>query len=70
MYYVDTAVLKAANIPEPINWNIGEWKFYLSYTGQVKTCRKCDEEGYYAKSCENTINKDRNGDVTVSEPEM
>lgn len=52
MYYVDTAVLKAANIPDSIAWNNGEWLFYLSYPGQEKKCRKCGEVGHYAKMCQ------------------
>ncbi len=51
MYYVDTTVLKAANVPESINWNNGEWRFYLSYPGQVKVCRKCGEADHYARDC-------------------
>ena len=41
MYYISTEVLKRATIPESITWNNGEWRFFLSYPGQVKTCRKC-----------------------------
>ena len=53
MYYVDTAILKAANIPDSIAWNNGEWVFYLSYPGQERKCRKCGNVGHYAKTCEN-----------------
>ena len=53
MYYVDTAILKAANIPDSIAWNNGEWVFSLSYPSQERKCRKCGNVGHYAKTCEN-----------------
>ena len=55
LYFVDTVTLKAANIPDSVSWNNGEWVFYLSYPGQEKTCRKCGETGHYAKTCRTEV---------------
>ena len=57
MYYVDTTALKAATVPKFITWNNGEWRFYLSYPGQVKVCRKCGNADHYARDCTAVLNE-------------
>lgn len=70
MYYIDTQVLKSATIPEYITWNNGEWRFYLSYPGQIKTCRKCGKEGHYAKECTaNPSDSEREDEYVERKPE-